>query len=369
MLPEIIEGQPRVLPIGDGGPFCVRFDRHGPDVERKHLARRFEECSNAYSHTAGWPGSCCALAAPSFTKTSITAAGVDPIFLNPCIVPLSMKYACPGVASTGFAEPMVSSIFPVMGINRWNRTSLWACMLRTAPGWSSTRVTRTSARSICLTGLTPGSAVLAAPGVWALAYNAQNKIKGRARIIVRIFIFRLLGLRGPRARLVTRNSTSREPSQTVTLPGQPASIQRDVSSSSRTFFSRIRKALSCRTAGQQTAVPYYEYRPTGLHPARGNRPACQIVKFRTALPLPEFLHSSLSRRRWLACVRPASTIRCNSRCSKYPGKRVGIPESVPNAIFTPASVSAFRFFLPISSPALYLAISASLRLCSRFSGL
>ena len=48
---------------------------------------------------------------------------------------------------------------------------------------------------------------------------------------------------------------------------------------------------------------------------------------------------------------------------------MGIPESVPNAIFTPASESVFRFFLAISSPALYLAISGSLRAFSTFSGL
>ena len=59
-----------------------------------------------------------AVAALSLTKTSIAMPGVDPVFLKPCGVPFSIKNAWPGVASTGFAEPMVSSRFPLTGIKR-----------------------------------------------------------------------------------------------------------------------------------------------------------------------------------------------------------------------------------------------------------
>ena len=57
-----------------------------------------------------------AAAAPSFTKISITVAGVLPMFLNPCGVPFSIKNAWPDAASTGFAEPIVISSLPEMGI-------------------------------------------------------------------------------------------------------------------------------------------------------------------------------------------------------------------------------------------------------------
>lgn len=43
------------------------------------------------------------------TNTSITAAGVVPTLRNPCIVPRSMKNACPGSARCGLPDPIVIS--------------------------------------------------------------------------------------------------------------------------------------------------------------------------------------------------------------------------------------------------------------------
>ena len=71
---------------------AVCIDGTGAGCPNSSISRNCEK-SNTSSNPAGQLDSFRAVAATSFTKTSITMAGVDPIFLNPCIVPLSMKYA------------------------------------------------------------------------------------------------------------------------------------------------------------------------------------------------------------------------------------------------------------------------------------
>src|SRR5262249_17747410 len=68
-------------------------------------------------------------------------------------------------------------------------------------------------------------------------------------------------------------------------------------------------------------------------------------------------------------VKPARTRSSSSRCSAQPGIRTGFaPESVPNAICTPASWSAFTFFMPFASAARIFGRFGSAFTFSRYSG-
>src|SRR5204863_131404 len=92
----------------------------------------------------------------------------------------------------------------------------------------------------------------------------------------------------------------------------------------------------------------------------GSRPVDQLFGRRPRLPQVRVAQVMASTG-----VNPASTINCNSRCSKYPWKRRGGPESVPKATLTPSLNMVLRFSLAMANAACSCGRSGLARALSR----